>query len=281
MIEMHPIIKKITDIYFGEMPKSMQEKITGFCIYGSATMADFHYLNSDIDFVAITSAELALEEIKVLEQIHKNITYLFPKPQLNGIYITEKDIEKGLDCLDESYHYFEGKMGRGDFELNQVTWYQLKQNAYWLKREKEFTIKLNMDTLIDEMHQNLHEYWRNWIDSHKKILSLKGLKLKYSKEDIEWGILGICRQCYTFDTHKITSKKQSGEYMLEQVPLGYKKVIQEAISIRKGNGVSLYSKIGHRKKDCIECMEYLYAYAEEAYQKKNYSEKLKNIDTGR
>jgi aminoglycoside adenylyltransferase-like protein len=57
---------------------------------------------------------------------------------------------------------------------------------------------------------------------------------------IQWTVLGVLRQFYTFRERAIVSKMAAGEYALAHIPEQWHPLIQEAINIRMGTKGSLY-----------------------------------------
>jgi hypothetical protein len=61
---------------------------------------------------------------------------------------------------------------------------------------------------------------------------------------IQWAVLGVLRQFYTFRERAITSKVGAGMYGLLHTPQQWHRLIQEAIDFREGRARSTYrSKI--------------------------------------
>jgi hypothetical protein len=56
----------------------------------------------------------------------------------------------------------------------------------------------------------------------------------YSNWGIQWAVLGILRQFFTFRENSITTKVKAGEYALGCLPSRWHPLIQEAINIRQG-----------------------------------------------
>lgn len=107
------------------------------------------------------------------------------------------------------------------------------------------------------MKDNLNTYWLNWIISSSKLFSTKGLMSAISLKTIEWGVLGITRQYYSFIEKDITSKTGAGEYALKRVPEKFNKILNEAMRLRKGITKSYYKSIFKRRKDMLQYMNYI------------------------
>jgi hypothetical protein len=57
---------------------------------------------------------------------------------------------------------------------------------------------------------------------------------------IQWAVLGVLRQYYTFREGDITSKTGAGEYALTHLPARWHRLIREAIHIREHTGACSY-----------------------------------------
>jgi hypothetical protein len=57
---------------------------------------------------------------------------------------------------------------------------------------------------------------------------------------VQWTVLGILRQFYTFRERAITSKTGAGLYGLAHTPRQWQRLIQEALDIRAGKAASSY-----------------------------------------
>ncbi|MBG9735504.1 nucleotidyltransferase domain-containing protein [Paenibacillus alvei] len=236
-----------------------QDWLEGLYIYGSIALGDYSLALSDIDFIAITRARLHEEEISKLNDIHAQVNRFSARPNMNGIYITWDDIGKLPKDVAPFPYYCDGKMKQsGYFELNLVTWYELKQHGIAILGPpvSELDIAFDMDAFLNEMHENLNRYWARWIRSSKPFYSIKGLLL-LNRAQIAWGVLGVTRQWYTFRERAITSKAGAGEYALLHVPECWHPILQESINQRKGVRESLYASKWKRKRDALAYMDYI------------------------
>ncbi|MOA29269.1 hypothetical protein D3C78_1502730 [compost metagenome] len=138
----------------------------------------------------------------------------------------------------------------GYFEMNLVTWYELKQFGIAIigpnAQDLDFTV--HWEHLITKMHENLNSYWKKWLS--KSTFYIRGT-------DIEWGVLGVTRLFYTFREHGITTKAQAGDYALQVVPKQFHKILEESIHIRRQKKGSLYRSIIKRKHDANQYMKYI------------------------
>jgi hypothetical protein len=112
-----------------------------------------------------------------------------------------------------------------------------------------FTVDWNV--LIAEMGENLNSYWRNWTRHPRRIMVL------YSDWGIQWAVLGVLRQYFTFMENSITTKVRSGDYTLGCLPRQWHPIIQEAINIRQGKKDSSYRSRFSRMVETVRFLNYI------------------------
>src|SRR5690606_30049075 len=74
---------------------------------------------------------------------------------------------------------------------------------------------------------------------------------------IEWTVLGVLRQYYTFVEQEITSKRGAGEYALAHLPSKWHRLIREAIQIREQAHDSLYRSRAERAFEAYSFLRYI------------------------
>jgi Nucleotidyltransferase domain. len=247
-------------LYLERMNEQEDGLLQGFYLYGSIALGDYYAHCSDIDFVAVTDKRLTDRQYAVVSNVHKEVEKRFPKSRMGGIYVTWDDLGKLHTDIEPFPYYTDGRMKRaGYFELNLVTWYELKHHGIRLIGPAVDALELTIDRekFIQNMHVNLNTYWMNWMDKAVSRLRPYSLLVWLSDSPIEWGVLGITRLWYTFREHQVTSKVGAGEYAMKQVPERWHTILQEAIRIRRGGGVSYYRSRKQRKTDALAYMAYM------------------------
>jgi hypothetical protein len=203
---------------------------------------------------------LEIADIKLIQSIHEEVERQYALPKLSGIYLTWNDLGKLKTEIEPYPYYTEGQMHEaGYFELNLVTWFELKQYGITMlgPQTDELDFKVNWELLISNMHLNLNTYWKSWIRQSQKLFSPNAKGLYFRRSDLEWGVLGICRLFYTFREKKVTSKAAAGHYALDIVPEKWHRVLEEAILIKRGVSFSLYRSKVVRKKEALTFMRYI------------------------
>ncbi|MBI1926586.1 DUF4111 domain-containing protein [Candidatus Poribacteria bacterium] len=79
----------------------------------------------------------------------------------------------------------------------------------------------------------------------------------FSDWGIQWAVLGVLRQFYTFQENQITTKRKAGEYALSCVPTHWHRLIQEAINLRARSKKSLYRLRVIRTIDAVSFLRYI------------------------
>ncbi|PWV94514.1 uncharacterized protein DUF4111 [Paenibacillus cellulosilyticus] len=254
------IVDEMLAYYLERINERQVELIQGFYLYGSIALGDYYVHCSDIDFIAITEARLTDYQYLHVMNVHKEVEKRYPKSRMGGIYVTWADLGKLQDDIEPFPYYSDGKLKRaGYFELNLVTWYELKHHGIRLVGPaiEELGLEIDMQRFIRNMHLNLNTYWANWILKASDPRRLYSYLVWLRGSEMEWGVLGITRLWYTFREGQVTSKARAGEYALEHVPAQWHPILHESIRIRRGGGTSLYTSRKQRKADAIAYMHFM------------------------
>jgi hypothetical protein len=253
-------VHEVLVYYLQQMNERQVGLLQGFYLYGSIALGDYYSHCSDIDFIAITEARLTNEQYLHVCNVHKEVEKRHPKSRMGGIYVTWADLGK-LRCDIEPFPYYtDGKLKRaGYFELNLVTWYELKHHGIRLVGPpvEELPLEIDKQRFIRDMHINLNTYWVSWMHKATNRLRPYAYLVWLREAEMEWGVLGITRLWYTFREGQVTSKARAGEYALVHVPERWHPIMQEAIRVRRGGGTSLYTSRKQRKADALAYMEYI------------------------
>ncbi|MBK9925821.1 MAG: DUF4111 domain-containing protein [Anaerolineales bacterium] len=246
----HPILENYAVLTNKELP----DLISGFYIVGSIALDGFNEQFSDIDFVTVLHRKANQVDLEKLAEIHKTIEKNFPKWKLSGSYLQTHDLGRFENEIEPHPYYHDGKLHeKGYFEINSITWWTLKNHGIAVTgqdpAELPFTIDWNL--LISRMKKNLNSYWLGWtkrIDSFFILLSDWG---------IQWAVLGVLRQYYTFRENSIVTKTKAAEYALTCLPTRWHPLIQEAIDIREGKKRSQYRSKIVRMIDAAKFLKYI------------------------
>jgi hypothetical protein len=223
-------------------------------IEGSIALGEFNEHFSDIDFVAVLNRAATPAEIESLQLIHRTIEKCHPQWNMMGSYLQSDDWSHfdGQGELHLQYHH--GILQpQKRFELNSVEGWILKHHGIALvgpdPQGLPFTVDWNV--LIHKMRENLNSFWASYTRRPKRIIML------YSDWGIQWTVLGVLRQFYSFRENSITTKTKAGEYALTCMPSQWQRLIQEAISIRECKTTSAYRFRIVRAIDTINFLKYV------------------------
>lgn len=244
-------IQPLLQNYLLQVNQQTPNLVTAFYIEGSIALDGFNEHFSDIDFIAILNRQITSTEIATLRNIHQSIEKSFPKWRMSGSYLQVSDLSYFTHDLGQSPSYHDGVLQpHGTFELNSVEGWILKNHGIALIGPESQTLGFNVDwnLLIQKMRGNLNSYWKGWTNQPQRLLML------FSDWGIQWAVLGVLRQFYSFRENSITTKTKAGEYALTCTPEKWHRLIQEALDIRAGRKHSAYH---FRLSRTIEAIEFL------------------------
>jgi hypothetical protein len=189
---------------------------------------------------------------------------LYPTMPLEGSYVQPSDLGKLEPDLEPCPYFHDGEVvASGFFDINRVTWWLLKNRGITLlgTAAHDLDFILDWDALALDTLQNLNEYWARYIDNPIKIIWL------LSDFGIQWTVLGVLRQYYTFRERSIISKVGAGDYALHSLPIQWHRIIQEAIDIRQQRQRSLYSWRFLRAVDAYRFLKWIISECNANYAK--------------
>jgi hypothetical protein len=237
--------------YLALMDQQLPDLLRAFYVEGSIALGGFNEHFSDIDFIATLHHQMLPPEIDALRNIHQIVTKNYPRWKLEGRYLPAHIFDQGDQRDEPNPHYHDGALHlNGHFELNSVEGWILKNHGIALvgpaPQELPFTIE--WAALIMAIRQNLNSYWVQWTNRPTRLLMM------LSDWGIQWAVLGVLRQFYSFRENTITTKVRAGEYALTCLPAHWHPLIQEALRIRAGQARSAYS---YRPTRTIEAISFL------------------------
>jgi len=211
--------------------------LEGVYIHGSLALNAYTPGLSDIDFISITSRRCTANDIDALRALHHTLLQRYPQAQLEGCYLLAQDIGRFEDTMPPHPYVHDGIFqAKGYHDINAVTWWILKHRgiAVYGPPAGQFDIQIDWEQLLTDMHHNLNTYWANFTSNPRRMAWL------LNDYGIQWAVLGVLRQFYTFRERAITSKIGAGIYGLEHTPPQWRRLIREAINIRAGRTRSSY-----------------------------------------
>jgi len=232
-----PSIQPVIDDYIRLITTSLPDFLSGFYLHGSLALGAFNPPFSDIDFVAVASRRSTPSDIGDLRLIHETIAQRYPRWPLEGSYLQWDDLGQSEATILPYPHIYDGVLHpSGYHDINAVTWWVLKHRGIAIlgPAPEQLDIQVDWDELIARMHHNMNSYWAGFTTNPRRMAWL------LSDYGVQWAVLGVLRQFYTFREHEITSKTAAGIYAFRHTPRHWHQLIQESLSIRAGTHTSSY-----------------------------------------
>lgn len=262
MREMPVSVQTVLNEYIALLHERLPNTLEGLYLQGSIALNAYVNDSSDIDFITVINRRLSEVEVRILSEIHKTIAGKYEKPEMDGVYIMWKDIGK-LEADDDNYPYYnEGTLGYGAY-FNSITWWILKTNGVSIIGPEPSALKFEIDSqhLVSYVIENMNTYWAGRV---QRIENAMGNKLypptSEIDDEIEWSVLGLLRQHYTLKEHDIISKLGAGEYALLHMPMEWHPIIKEAINIRKGMKIKIFTSDEERINMALQFSKYIIQY---------------------
>jgi hypothetical protein len=228
--------------------------IKAFYLEGSIALGGFNERSSDIDFVAILERQTTLTEIESLRHIHEVVEKTYPQWEMSGSYLRWDDFSCPEKKSKPILYFHDGTLKHnGHFEFSSVEGWILKNHGIPIigpdPQELPFTVDWHL--LIKKMRENLNCYWVSWTRRPNRII------IMLSDWGIQWAVLGVLRQFYSFRENTITTKVKAGEYALTCLSGRWHRLIREAINIREGQSTSLYHSKVMRTVEAIRFLKFI------------------------
>ena len=230
-------VQQVLDEYIALIHEALPGLLAGMYLHGSLALGAFDPRLSDIDFISIISRRCSATDIDSLRAIHDTLRQRYPQAHLEGSYLQRGDLGRFEDTILPYPYIHDGILqANGHFDINAVTWWVLKHRGIAVvgPPAEHFDYQIDWDDLIAKMHDNMNTYWASFSTKPQRMAWL------LTDDGIQWAVLGVLRQFYTFREHAITSKTGAGVYGLEHVPRRWRRLIQEAIDVRAGSTASSY-----------------------------------------
>ncbi len=247
-------IQPLLDSYLAAVDRELPGLLIGCYLHGSIALGAFKPDSSDIDSIAVMSRRCSTYEKERLTQIHAAMNQNYTRPFLEVIYLQPGDLGRDVEQIEPFPYAHDGAFTpSGHFEINDVTWWVLKNRGITLRgtpaADLNFTV--DWDKLIANMRVNLNTYWRSYTTTPRRMIWL------ISDYGIQWAVTGVLRQYYSFREGSITSKDGAALYALDHVPERWHRLVQEALNIRSQTHQMLYGSSVTRALDAVRFLKYI------------------------
>lgn len=240
---------KVREVVFAlrdGLKNTFNDKLLGLYLYGSLAYDCFNPEISDIDFVVVLSASLSSEEEQRISQLHEHLGENFEYgKRLEGTYLTEEQV-KSDNYPPDFLYYVEGKefvkakegQGEQDFPMHRQHLYESGIKIIGCEPQNLF-FPVPWEILKCSLQQEI-----------------PFIKEQFRKRPI-YAVLNLCRVVRAFETQKLSSKKQGGEWSLQYLPFRFHGIIQTAL-----NGYT-HKIMDRQKQFLIENLPLFYEYCTE------------------
>ncbi len=245
---LHPLLHE----YTRRIDRDLPVLVTGFYLEGSLALGSFQPRLSDIDFVAVLNRQVSGDEFAKLEKVHRRIEQTYPQWKMSGRYLQTNDLGCRADQVQPHPSCHDGKLlWANRFELSAVTWFILKEHGIPIFGPPPETLgfTVEIDYLLQTQLENLNSYWADWTRRPPRLLAL------LSDWSVQWTVLGVLRQFYTFRERGVVSKTAAGKYALACLPGRWHRIIQEAIALR--GDAEFCSDYGSRLERALDTYRFL------------------------
>lgn len=249
-----PFLQPLFEDYLGHLQRDLPGYMTGCYLHGSLALGAFQPHTSDIDCIITISRRSATDDIACLSAIHRTLQMRYPDWPLSISYLQWGDLGRFQDSIEPHPYYHDGVLHPAGYnDINAVTWWLLKHREITLYGPPTATMDFTVDweRLVADMHINMNTYWVRFTRQPARFAWL------WSDYGVQWAVLGVLRQFYTFREQAITSKIGAGDYALEHLPARWHPIIQEALTIRNQAGPSRYRSRVTRTLDTFLFLRYV------------------------
>lgn len=231
------IIKPLLAEFLSLLDERLSGLIGGFYLQGSLALGAFNERLSDIDFIAFLNRGWTTRDLAEIQKINDTIHQKYPRWPVDGLFLEWPGYTTPEKVVLPYLKLLNGKITlESHFELNEVTWWVLKNKGITLRGPEAQNLGYTVDwqALLAGMRHNQNTYWANYTRKPSRLAQL------LTGWGIEWVVLGSLRQLYTFRENDITSKSGAGQYALQHLPAKWHPIIKEALNLREKPGPSLY-----------------------------------------
>lgn len=233
--EPYPELPLVLESFIVGVQNALKRNLVGAYLIGSLATGDFD-LDSDVDFLIVTNAELSDAELRLLQALHIEIHNLdgYPAKHLEGSYIS-RDVLVRADLVGVQPLWY---VDNGS-SLLQRSVHDNRWHVRWVLRERAIVVvgaspktlipPVSLDTLRAEMLTSIEKLRTQFVAEIGKPLAYFNTRFGQS-----FAVLTCCRVLHTFQSGAVQSKFSSVQWAERCVRAEWHELIGQAWAERKG-----------------------------------------------
>jgi hypothetical protein len=245
-------VRALLAAFLERLDDDLPGHIDGLYLVGSLAVDDYRPGRSDVDFVAVVREHPTTGVCARLAGVHQSVARESPRPFLDGVYVTWPGLRQNPVTLTAVPFTHEGRFHEsGAFEANPAVWLTLRDHAFAVRGPEHPDVWHDPEELRRWTVDNLGTYWRGLA---REVDAAMAAGRTLPEEAIAWCVPGVLRLRYTLATGRITSKSGACRYGLETLPARWHPIVQEALALHRGNGLTGMDS-DRRGKETLALME--------------------------
>lgn len=256
----YPELRDVLRAFVDEITTELAQNLVGVYLVGSLASGDFD-LDSDVDFLVVTQADLTAANQKSLQDVHQKVhdSGSYPARHLEGSYITISDLNDWGSVGEKKLTYFDNGSTQSEQSTHDNNWH-----VRWILRERGITLvgpepatillPIPRSELTNEMKKSLWQV----MDFFQADIN-RPLRFWNSRFGQSFTVLTCCRMLHTLHTGTVQSKKAGLEWAKEFVDPRWVQLIEQAWLEREGVrfGVKISQRAeSKRLNDTLEFIQY-------------------------
>ncbi len=257
----YPELREVLGVFATEIQAELATNLVGIYAVGSLATGDFD-LDSDVDFLVVTKAELTEQNRKNLQAIQARVHALdcYPARHLEGSYISLTDLNDWSSVGRKELYYFDNGSTTPESSVHDNNWH-----VRWILREHGIALigpepaTLLSAIPLDELFGEIKAVRIQILNGFETSID-QPLDFWNSQFGQPFAVLTCCRILHALHTGTIQSKKVGANWAKGFVEPKWRELIDRAWRDREG--VRFCVKIGLRTdqellEETVEFMRYV------------------------
>lgn len=254
----YPELREVLSTFVNEISSELADNLIGVYLVGSIATGDFD-LDSDVDFIVLTSTALTETNIKSLQEIQVKINNIdcYPAKHLEGSYISIYDLTNWDTVGEKELYYFDNGSTSFEQSIHDNKWH-----VRWILRERGVTLigqrpetimpSIPLSELSNEIKTTMLQDMKAFEDEINRPRSFWNSRFGQS-----FAVLTFCRMLHTLNSGTVQSKKAAVEWAKQMVAPKWVDIIDQAWNEREG--VRFLVKIRQRAEQTMlnETLEFM------------------------